>query len=89
MLAAMRQVFRQTFDGSERPFLSEYVKGNLRLISNVRFWLNFIAEKEETSNNLFSISSLNNQNISNRRMIEQAYGWLVLFFQEVPQSYNF
>jgi hypothetical protein len=31
-------------------------------------------EKEEISDNLFSISSLTNQNISNRGVIEQAYG---------------
>jgi hypothetical protein len=80
LLASKRQVFRQTFDGSKGPFLSEYVKGNLRLTSNVRFWLDYIVEKEEISDNLFSISSLTNQNISNRGMIEQAYGWFGSIF---------
>jgi hypothetical protein len=80
LLASKRQVFRQTFDDSKKPFLSEYVKGDLRLTSNVRFWLDYIIEREELSDNLFSISSLTNQNISNRGMIEQAYGWFGSIF---------
>jgi hypothetical protein len=37
-------------------------------------------EKEEISDNLISISSFTNQNISNRGMIEQSYGWFGSIF---------
>jgi hypothetical protein len=63
-----------------KDFFLEFIRGNLRLTSNVRFWLNYIVEKAEISDNLFSISSFTNQNISNRGMIEQAYGWFGSIF---------
>jgi hypothetical protein len=83
MLVFKRQVFRQIFDEGEKSLMLEYVTENLLFTDNFRSGLYYIVEKEEISDNLFSISSLTNQYSVNREMIEQAYGWFSSIFQKV------